>query len=165
MQAKFTTERVDSMVMECLQDQLASTGDPYNDDPIIEDQMEYLSEYLLTKAQKYIETERFHSAFELVWACIWHLEYGAGQVYPRKCSDKTYQQSWTSEAEDLLVAAASGMRSAWTPARWGRLLQHLCPVCHRRCFVIIVTQLYILYKFQQSWLVDRKQTDSRQQDV
>lgn len=77
------------MVVECLQDQLVSTGDPYNDDPVIEDQMECLSEYLLTKAQIYIEAERFHSAFELVWACIWHLEYGAGHVYPRKCRDKT----------------------------------------------------------------------------
>lgn len=110
------------MVMECLQDQLVSTGDPYNDDPIVEDQMEYLSEYLLTKAQKYIEAERFHSAFELVWACVWRLEYGAGHVYPRKCSDKTFQQSWTNEAEDLLVAAASGMRSAWTPAKWAKQL-------------------------------------------
>ena len=43
------------MVMECLQDQLASTGGPYNDDPVNEDQMEFLSEYLLTREARLLD--------------------------------------------------------------------------------------------------------------
>ena len=112
-----TRQQLDEMVSECLQDQLVSSGDFHSDNPDMEAQMEALSENLLMKAQEWIEAERFRAAFELVWACIWQFECDARFEYPRKCSDKSFLQSWTSEADDILVAAAFGMRHAWSSSK------------------------------------------------
>lgn len=112
-----TRQQLDDMVSECLQDQLVSSGDFHSDNPDMEAQMEALSEKLLMKAQEWIEAERFRAAFELVWACIWQLECDARFEYPASVV-KSFLQSWTSEADDILVAAASGMRHAWTSSKW-----------------------------------------------
>lgn len=38
-------------------------------------------------------------------------------------SHKSYQQSWSSEAEDILIAAASGVQKTWTAVSWAKQLE------------------------------------------
>ena len=117
---KLTSE----MVQRCMQERLAASGDPYNDDPITEDQMEALQE-LFEDADEWMEANQMESGFELVWACIWQLEYDAAYPAYRKCDDKKYLKTWTTEAEDLLVRAAQSLKDTWSAADWQAHLQKL----------------------------------------